>query len=201
MLLRKKEEIEAWLNKYDIQNYEFIRNEIYGYVINVNGNVKLYNKQLKSIQVKFNEINGNFDCSSNQLKTLEGSPEIVNGSFFCSNNQFISLKGCSKAIKKNFNCSDNQLKTLEYCPKVMRNFFCENNELTIGGLNDLTKEVIISYIDISNNPELGDLQNINDFNVLKEKLEEIFKIKDEKEQLLKIFNKNEKQQNKTVNKI
>ena len=65
MLLKEKEEIEAWLNQYKIQNYELKKDKEYGYVVNVNNNVDLTNKNLKNIDVKFNEINGYFDCSHN----------------------------------------------------------------------------------------------------------------------------------------
>ena len=36
MLLRKKEEIEDWLNEYKIKNYKLIENEEYGYIVNIN---------------------------------------------------------------------------------------------------------------------------------------------------------------------
>ena len=86
MLLRKKEDIEAWLNEYHVQNYELIEDKKYGYVVNVNGNVDLKNRKLRSIKIKFNEVNGFFDCSENQLKLLKGCPEIVNRGFSCNNN-------------------------------------------------------------------------------------------------------------------
>lgn len=36
MLLKTKIEIENWLNKYEIENYELIEDKDYGYVVNVN---------------------------------------------------------------------------------------------------------------------------------------------------------------------
>ena len=86
MLLRKKEEIESWLNKYNIKDYKLIEDEKYSYVVNVNSCVHLFKKKLKNIKVKFNEINGYFNCNMNELKSLEGCPNIVNGSFYCSRN-------------------------------------------------------------------------------------------------------------------
>ena len=58
MLLRTKEEIQDWLSQYKINNYELIKDEEYGYVVNINDNVDLHCCELKNIEIKFNEING-----------------------------------------------------------------------------------------------------------------------------------------------
>ena len=58
-----------------------------------------------------------------------------------------------------------------------------------------------NYIDIRNNEKLDELQNINKFNNLKEKVEEILKIKKEKDDLLKLINKEELNKNNNINKI
>ena len=39
-MLREKKEIEKWLKKYNIENYELISRG-WGYVVNVNGSVNL----------------------------------------------------------------------------------------------------------------------------------------------------------------
>ena len=62
MLLRKKEEIEDWLNQYEIRNYEMIEDHKYGYVVNINRSVDLYNKKLKNIDVETFEYIGE-ECS------------------------------------------------------------------------------------------------------------------------------------------
>ena len=202
MLLRKKEEIEAWLNQYKITNYELIEDKEYGYVVNVNKSVDLCNKYLKSIDVKFNNINGCFDCSVNQLNSLEGSPVIVNGDFYCSENKLESLEGCPKTVEGNFDCSNNKLISLKYCPKIIEYYFyCSYNKLSIEGLKYLPKAISKNYIYIDNNEKLNDLQNINDFKILKIKVEEILKIKKEKENLLNNINKKDLNKNKVVSKI
>ena len=91
MLLIKKEQIELWLNQYDIDNYELVEDQEYGYVVNVNNTVDFFNMELLDIEIKFNEINGDFCCSNNYLDFLKGCPEIVRGNFDCSHNDLKSL--------------------------------------------------------------------------------------------------------------
>ena len=224
MLLRKKEEIEDWLKKHFIKNYELIEDHEYGYTVNINGSLFISYKGLKSIDVKFNEIKGDFDCSGNQLKTLKGFPEIICGYFNCSNNQLISLKNCPKIIRNGFYCSHNELTSLEFSPEIVNGsfnccenelislegcpetitsyFYCNNNLLTIKGLKYLPKELKKNYIKIDNNKELGELQNINNFQELKGKVEEILKIKEEKENLLNFISQDFLIKNKKmINKI
>ena len=169
MLLKKKEEIENWLNQYNIKNYKLIEDQEYGYIVNVNDHVNLYGNNLISIDVKFNEIKGNFDCSVNLLRSLKGSPKIVNGNFFCYVNELTNLKGgpekvtgyfdCSenylktlegapKIIQLSFDCNFNQLKTLEYFPQVLKSISCSCNKLT--SLKGIPK-VINGSFDCSNN--------------------------------------------------
>lgn len=114
MLLRKKEEIETWLNQYHIKNYELIEDEEYDYVVNVNTTVDLFNKNLKSINVKFNEVNGNFDCSHNDLISLEGCPEIVKNSFNCKNNVLETLNGCPKIVNDDYYCNNSHFLPYSY---------------------------------------------------------------------------------------
>ena len=239
MLLRKKEEIEAWLNKYKIENYELIEDQEYGYMVNVNNNVFLNHKNLKSLEVKFNKINGYFDCCHNELTSLEGCPKIIKEYFDCSSNKLKSLKGCPEIVDGNFNCSFNELTSLkgapeivfgsfacyknklislEYCPgivyknfnssynelitlkgapKIVKNFFSHNNNLNLESLRYLPQEVTENCINISQNKQLGDLQNILDFNELREKINIPF----EKEKLLDIINQDNIQKNNKKNSI
>ena len=113
MLLIKKEEIETWLNKYEITNYELIKDKNYGYVVNVNRNVSLFNYDLENIKVKFNKIKGNFDCSDNRLISLEGCPKEIKHDFFCNNNILKSLKGGPAIVYGCFDCGNNKLTSLE----------------------------------------------------------------------------------------
>ena len=105
MLLKKRNEIEEWLDSYNIRNYELIKSSKYGYVVNVNGDVKLSRLNLKKIEVKFNYIlDGCFTCSNNQLESLEGCPNTIEGDFFCYSNELTieSLKYLPKKINTNY---------------------------------------------------------------------------------------------------
>ena len=130
MLLRKKEEVEAWLNQYLIKNYELIPNEKYGYIVNVYGSVNLFNNNLESIDVKFNEIKENFLCNNNCLISLKGCPEIINGDFWCNNNKLKNLEYSPKIVKGYFDCSNKQLESLKGCPDKLDYLDCHNNNLT-----------------------------------------------------------------------
>ena len=176
MLLKEKEEIKAWLNQYQIINYEIIKDEDYGYVVNVNGSVNLARKKLKSIDVKFNQINGWFSCAFNHLTSLEGCPEIVNGSFYCNANKINSFK---------------------YSPKVIGDhFFGANNLFSIDSLNFFPSQ-IKNNVFIMNNKNLGELQNKENFQIFKE----IIKTQKEKEKLLNNINKETLKNNNIINNI
>lgn len=76
-------------------------------------------------------------------------------------------------------------------------FFAYENNLTIEGLKYLPK-IKIDYLNLLDNEKLGDLQKINNFSELKEKLNIYY----EKENLLNIINKESlNKNNKCVNKI
>ena len=219
MLLRKKEEIEAWLNKYQIKNYKLIEDQKYGYIVDVNDNVILYNKSLKSIDIKFNIVKGSFNCMINELESLEGSPEICE-SFYCNHNKLKSLKYCPKIVNCFFDCSHNELETLEGSPKIMNgdficssnklisligcpkiiksSFDCSSNQLTIENLKYLPNEVG-NIVFFQSNKCLKELQMLTNFKELQNKVNEIFKIKEEKENLLNLIKKD--LNNNNVNKI
>lgn len=199
-LLQNKEKIIAWLNQYQIKDYEVVEDNEYGYVVNVEGGVDISNKNLKLIAVKFNEVKGNFNCAKNQLATLEGGPKEVGGYFGCANNQLVSLEGCPKKvggfffcpynqlttldgapkeIGGSFNCRNNQLVSLEGCPKeVSGDFYCQNNQLASLELENLPG-IIGGVVNLNNNPILGQIQEIANFNELKN-----FLIIQEEEKLL-----------------
>ena len=177
MLLRKKEEIEAWLEKYEIQDYQLIKDEKYGYVVNVFEFINLSNKGLKSIDVKFNEIKSSLICNYNELESFEGFPEKILIGLHIGNNKFTSLKGCTKEIGEYFNCS--------------------NNDINIEELEDIFKIKSCQYIDLTKNEKLGNLQNIK--NIIE--LKEIFNIKEEKENILNLINSLNYEKKNIINKI
>jgi len=120
-------EIEAICKKYNIKNYIINEDDS----IDVDGNVDLYNKELKLLPLKFRKVSGNFLCGFNKLTSLEGAPQRVGGDFYGYNNQLTSLVGCPQNIGGNFHCSDNQLTSLEGAPQSINGYFdCNDNQLT-----------------------------------------------------------------------
>lgn len=151
-LFSQKRDIINFLSQYEIKHYRLIEDEQYGYIVNVDDDVKLYSSELNSLSVKFNIIEGSFFCFKNHLTTLHGSPHTVyedfwcgknlltnlmyspknvGGEYDCSNNNLISLEGCPQDIVGTFNCSNNQLTNLLGGPREIGNYFsCKNNALT-----------------------------------------------------------------------
>jgi len=126
-MLNTKEEIEKWLNKYEVENF-VINDDL---TVDVNGDVSLYSKLIKQFPFKFGVIIGSFYCFNNYLESLKNSPDKVNGNFNCSYNNLTSLEHCSQIIGGDFDCSKNNLTSLEYCPEVINgDFNCSKNNLT-----------------------------------------------------------------------
>ena len=80
--------IANFITKYGIQNTNIRKDVNYTYVIDINGDVNLSNKNLTDpdMTAKFGKVTGNFECSNNQLTNLDFAPDCVGGNFNCSNN-------------------------------------------------------------------------------------------------------------------
>ena len=118
-------EIHELCKKYGIKNYT-INNGL----VDVDGDVKLSNKNLKKIPIKFGNVIGHFKCYNNQLTSLEGAPQLVGGHFGCSGNQLITLEGAPESVGGDFDCDNNQLTSLEGAPKsVGGDFYCPDNNI------------------------------------------------------------------------
>ena len=138
-------EIEAICNEYNIENY--IINEDGS--IDVDGDVDLYNKNLKALPLNFRKVSGHFKCSFNKLISLKGSPQSIGEDFHCSYNNLTSLEGSPQSVGGYFYCSYNQLTTLDGGPKRVGGiFWCYSNNLkNIDYLPKYYKE-----LDIGDNP-------------------------------------------------
>lgn len=146
-LYKTKIEIEAWLNEYNIKNYQIIYDSDYGYVVDVNGNVELGHQKLKQIKVKFNIIQGDMDLSFNSLTNLLGCPRQV-GSFNINENNLKSLNHGPRLVYGHYVCENNQLHSLEGAPRAVKTFMCSNNKLkNLKGAPD----VINGYLLAENN--------------------------------------------------
>ena len=116
------ETIEQSLNDFKIKNYEIIQ-ENGKFIVNVDGNVKLNNRNLNRIPFTFGVVSGDFDCSDNQLTSLEGAPNKIGEDFDCSDNQLTSLEGAPNKIGGGFYCGFNQLTSLEGAPNEVGGYF------------------------------------------------------------------------------
>jgi hypothetical protein len=121
----EKDRIDALCAKWRIENYTINQDGS----IDVVGGVRLYNKAITKIPLRFGKISGDFDCSANRLTTLEGCPSVVGGTFDCGNNRLTSLEGCPTKVNGSFYCYANQLISLEHCPKEVKAFVCYENHL------------------------------------------------------------------------
>jgi len=74
-----------------LQNYKIVGNEV-----NVNGEVRLYNKGLEHIPIKFESVNGFIDVRNNKLESFEFLPEECSGNYLIEGNP--GIKGLLKDI-------------------------------------------------------------------------------------------------------
>ena len=143
----KRSEIDSICEKYGIKNYT-INDDL---TIDVDGNVDLFNNELKKLPLKFRNVSGDFYCRNNQLTTLEGSPQKVEGDFYCQYNQLTTLSGSPQKVWGIFYCYNNQLTTLEGSPKTVGSYFyCDNNQLK--DVKGFPERFYGVKIYISNNP-------------------------------------------------
>jgi len=129
-------DITAWLNLMGIANYTLTPNSQYGFIIDVEGDVFINEKNLEYIPVKFGSVSGAFSCYDNDLTSLLGCPATVGKFFNCAHNQLTDLAHAPKSVGGDFSCSQNKLVTLKGCPqKIQGDFQSQNNELTslVGG--------------------------------------------------------------------
>jgi hypothetical protein len=82
-----------------------------------NGDIRVANLGLTSLEGAPEVVEGKFDCSYNNLTSLEGAPRIVEKHFYCDFNKLSSLEGAPKVVKGYFNCYGNKLVSLEYLPE------------------------------------------------------------------------------------
>ncbi len=121
-------EIDEICRRYNIENYTINSDNS----VDVNGDVDIWGRELKSIPLNFNIVNGYFTCSSNLLTSLKGCPVRVGNEFSCYNNKLTSLQYSPQYVENgDFYCRWNKIESLQYCPELIRgNFYCHNNKLT-----------------------------------------------------------------------
>ncbi len=142
-LYSTQKDIEAWLKKQGVERYSLVADKTYGFVVNSETSVYLNDRPLKEIKVKFNEVRGFFDCSNSGLTSLLGCPYVVGKDMDCSMNELESLEHCTERIKFSFFCQDNNLADIIHFPQE-----------------------VLRMVYLQENPRLGELQNINDYDTL-----------------------------------
>ncbi len=105
----EEQEIHNICKKYRIRNYTINPDGS----IDVDGDVRLPNKKLIKLPIKFNKVSGSFDCSWNNLISLENSPIEVGGDFICDFNRLKSLVGSPIKINGYLSCIGYKLETLD----------------------------------------------------------------------------------------
>ena len=159
-----KQKIINWLDEYEVKNYKLVPDKQYRFVVNVNGDVNLSNKDFTNIPVKFSEVKGFFYCSYNKLTSLEFCPQKVDGNFSFGNNQLTSLEFSPQTVGGVFYCHSNQLTSLEFSPQTVNGSFgCGNNQLTF---LEFSPQTVAGSFYCSNNPELKEIQKITDFKLI-----------------------------------
>ena len=119
-------DIDQICKQYRIKNYTINPDG----TVDVDGDVYLQNRELKTLPLRFGRVSGSFWCNNNELTSLEGCPKEVGGHFSCAHNQLTTLEGCPKEMSGSFWCYHNQLTTLEGCTKEMGgNFWYYDNPL------------------------------------------------------------------------
>ena len=121
--------IELWIKEnYKIHGTLKIYEDTQGFVVDSGGNVKVTNKDIKSLangMFRWGEITGGFNCEKcTKLRTLKGAPNKCEW-FDCSG--CTELKTLGGAPKKcdNFYCFEcTKLRTLEGAPNECYSFNC-----------------------------------------------------------------------------
>jgi len=196
--LKTEVEITAWLEHMEIKGYELKEDAHYGYVVDAN-EINLSFKKLVHIPVKFDTIEEDFSCQYNRLQNLHFAPRHVGENFDFRHNFIQSLKGAPITVGHNFigqynrltslrhspqmvggyfSCANNIIRSLKGCPeRVGGNFWCDSNK--IENLDDCPKSVGGCFVAFDN-PQLGSIQDLREFDAILKIQQEIITIQQEK---------------------
>jgi len=92
-------------------------------VVDVDGTVKLTDKSIDHLPVKFGKVHGNFNCSYSNITILDGSPESVSGNFSCRNTKITSLRGSPQSVGGYVNFCSTQISSFEGSTKSLNGEF------------------------------------------------------------------------------
>ncbi len=118
-------EVAEICEKYGITDWKLNSDGL----IDVDGNVDLYNCSLTELPLKFRHVTDYFYCSENQLTSLDGAPHTVGGAFYCSYNKLTSLEFAPKKVHNYFDCRDNNIRSFEGLVNISGVFYCHGNPI------------------------------------------------------------------------
>ena len=111
-------------DKFGIRNWSIVDG-----LVNVDGNVNLFNRELTELPLKFGTVTGYFHCGGNKLTTLEGCPNRVGGRFSCSDNKLTSLVGCPRSVGGDFWCRSNNIREFTGIGYIGGQLWCDGNPI------------------------------------------------------------------------
>lgn len=126
-------QIEKICKKFGITEYHIGE----GGIVDVDGDVNLIEKKLKTFPIRFGIVSGHFWCWDNDLISLEGAPNSVGGDFDCfSNENLASLVGSPRHVGGRFDCSYTPITDLIGAPDEVDGFFycCSTKLKSLNGL-------------------------------------------------------------------
>lgn len=113
----------------------------------VDGNMRIRNSALESLDNFPAKVNGDFDIRFNRLKSLKNGPKNVSGKYDCSHNLLVSLYGAPQEVRF-FDCSHNRLHNLKYGPSYVEyTYDCSNNRIT----NLLDSPIVVKTFNFEKN--------------------------------------------------
>lgn len=135
MNFNNKEDIKAWLDRYNITGYT-IHEDL---TVDVEGTVDLYGKSLTSIPIQFGYVSESFDCGDNQLTSFKGCPKRIGKDFLGLWNSVKSLENGPEEIGNDYYISNNPLESLLNSPKIVGNdFLCR--QVPLKNLHEINTE-------------------------------------------------------------
>jgi hypothetical protein len=122
---QSESEVREICNKYGIENWMINSDGL----VDVNGNVNLYNQGLTEIPLQFGRVTGDFYCDRNKLTTLKGTPHRVGGRFDCDDNRLTSLEFCPRSVGGGFYCLWNNIREFTGLKYIGGEFWCRGNPI------------------------------------------------------------------------
>lgn len=152
-----QQEIEKWLDKYNIKNYTIQPDG----VVDVNGDIDLNGFTEESILVQFGTVTGSFDLGqATAITSFKGAPRIVGEHCYCDTSTMSSLEGIPKSIGGDVSFFKTNIKSLSGIDKLVNQIdgmvYLDENTSHILGLLRIKG---IKSIDVDFGGKLDEIMN------------------------------------------